>query len=176
MKYIFLDIDGVLNCYSDFFTEDGKEKKNCPRVSGFYGIANDKLKNLSLIYNECQAKIILVSSWKSYISKPADKWDYEFYRLAPKIKMYLHNKFNKYKMKISDTTYGFERAWYDRAFGIIEYMKKFNIDKKDIIILDDEDFQYDSYDLGDRFIKTDYDNGGLTEELAKKAVDLLGKV
>ena len=33
MKYIFLDIDGVLNCYSDFFTEDGKEKKNCPSVS-----------------------------------------------------------------------------------------------------------------------------------------------
>ena len=56
------------------------------------------------------------------------------------------------------------------------YMVLFNMAVPKKVILDDEDFQYDSYDLGDRFIKTDYDNGGLTEELAKKAVDLLGKV
>ena len=176
MKYIFLDIDGVLNCYSDFFKKDGEKKERAPRVCGYAGIADNKLRNLALIYNSVpECKIVLCSSWKEFLEAPEKVYDHDLRHFAPKIAKYVHKKFSKFGLKLEGTTYDYEPRWYLRAQGILNYMKEYGIDKKDIIILEDEDFNYEQYELADRFVQTNYEENGLTEELAKKAIDILSK-
>lgn len=80
MKYIFLDIDGVLN------TQDSWIK--------LYQINKELVKNLALIVEKTNAKIILTSSWRK-------GWDEN--NPTPQI-IRLKEIFSEYNIKILDVT------------------------------------------------------------------------
>ena len=57
-KYIFLDIDGVLN------SEEMLNHKPFPKCRGMMGIEKSKVKRLKQIVEATGAEIVLTSSWK----------------------------------------------------------------------------------------------------------------
>ena len=58
-----------------------------------------------------------------------------------------------------------------RGKGILQAISKYSI--KNFIILDDEFFDYEELELLPHLIKTEYLNGGLTEEITNKTINLL---
>ena len=60
-----------------------------------------------------------------------------------------------------------------RGEGILDYLMNSNV--KNYVILDDFQFDYDSCGLTGNYVKTDNYNGGLTEELAEKAIGILNR-
>ena len=65
-KYIFLDVDGVLN---NSKTED--------RVKGFLGLNGNLVKRLKKIVDATGAEIYLISTWKERWYKENDKKKYQ---------------------------------------------------------------------------------------------------
>lgn len=120
MKYIFLDIDGVLNnekytkkCYN----KNGKKPFWCENVP-----FNPRcLKRLAKIVRKTKAKIILTSTW----------------RLYDKNMTVLKARIAEYGLEITDKT---ENINHLRGFEIKEWLKNnnFNWNTDDFIVIDDE--------------------------------------
>lgn len=176
MKYIFLDIDGVLNSDSDFRHPNGEPKARYPHILDYNGISDAKLRQLRRIYDSCgsgNCRIVLTSTWKVYLEQESSPYDSWFAKEAPRIKRYLLGKFRRQGIPIYGTTHAFEANWIDRPGGILGFMKENGIPKGDILILDDERYGYGEAGLLDRVIWTDYEKDGLTPELADRAISLL---
>ena len=58
-----------------------------------------------------------------------------------------------------------------RGEGILQYFATHTVEK--YVILDDYQFDYDGCGLTGNYVKTDNENGGLTEELALQAISIL---
>ncbi len=155
MKVIFLDIDGVLN-----------EEKSRSRRCGYKGIDDKKVENLAKIVEETNAKIVLISTWK-------DDWRKTYKAHQGMMANYLDRKLKKQGLVILDKTKSIDinGFHFSRGEGILQYLADNKVEK--YVILDDYQFDYDSCGLSDYYIKTDAYNGGLTEELAVKAIKLL---
>ena len=155
MKAIFLDIDGVLNCYNS--------KSYC----GIYtGIDSDKIKRLARIVEKTGAKIILSSDWR---------YDWEKYHkglVKKQCGKYLDNKlWKKGKLRIYDKTPSIRLEW--RGHEIAQYL----IDHPEItewVIFDDNLFDdfYDNKYIEGHFIGTD-DEFGLTDKNVEEAIEIL---
>lgn len=132
MKAIFLDIDGVLNCYAT--NKDICSKSRC---QNYIGIDKDKTKRLARIVKETNAILILSSSWKIGW-EPNKKYDN-----PDDIILYYHAKYlnnhlkKKGKLFITDKTR--ERDLYYRGAGIKSYLN-LHPEITDWIVLDDEIF------------------------------------
>ena len=63
--------------------------------------------------------------------------------------------------------------YLSRGEGILDYLMNSNVGN--YVILDDFQFDYDSCGLTGNYVKTDNYNGGLTEELAEKAIGILNR-
>ena len=155
MRVVFLDIDGVLN-----------EEKSRSRCCGYKGIDDKKVENLAKIVEETGAKIVLISTWK-------DDW-----RKTDKVHQgmmanYLDRKLKKQGLVVLDKTKSIDKNgfYFSRGEGILQYLADNQVEK--YVILDDYQFDYDSCGLTDYYIKTDAYNGGLTEELANRAIENL---
>ena len=61
--------------------------------------------------------------------------------------------------------------YFSRGEGILAYLSCHAVEN--YVILDDYQFDYDGCGLTDRYVKTDNYGGGLTEQLAKKAIEIL---
>lgn len=151
-KYIFLDIDGVLNC-----------NNTTELFLGMTGIEDRLVEKLSIIVKATGAEIVLVSTWRDYWEQQEkDKQDAEG--------AYLDNKFAKHGIRISDKT---DPNWlYKRGEGIKEWLK----DKKaeSFIILDDEPYDYKDENLEKYWIQTyDVNDGGITDNDVEKAIGIL---
>ena len=91
-KYIFLDIDGVLNSEHtwDEYCENG-DQQSASTISDQY------LENLQKIVEKTDAKLILSSSWRTYfddnIDKPINIWA-----------IYLTQALSKHNLKLHDAT------------------------------------------------------------------------
>ena len=156
MKVIFLDIDGVLN-----------EEKSRSRCCGYRGIDEKKVENLAKIVKETGAKIVLVSTWKEYWQK-TDKAHQGM------MANYLDKKLKKQGLTVLDKTENLDRAsgqYLSRGEGILLFLATHAVKK--YVILDDYQFDYDGCGLTENYIKTDNENGGLTEELALQAISIL---
>lgn len=155
MKVIFLDIDGVLN-----------EEKSRSRCCGYLGIDDKKVENLAKIVEETNAKIVLISTWK-------DDWRKTYKAHQGMMANYLDRKLKKQGLVALDKTKSIDKHGFhfSRGEGILQYLADNKVEK--YVILDDNQFNYDSCGLSDYYIKTDAYNGGLTEELAVKAIKLL---
>lgn len=155
MKYLFLDIDGVLNTPA-----------SQARCGQYIGIDCEKVLLLKHIIEETGAKIVLHSTWKEH-------WEKEHARkhLQDDLANYLDRKLWAAGLCAADKTP--DRAdgrYLSRGEGIAEYLNARSWES--FVILDDLQFDYDSCGLTDYFVKTDEDTG-LTAELAEKAIKIL---
>lgn len=155
MRYLFLDIDGVLN------TPGSKA-----RCGKYVGIDSAKVLLLKYIVGQTGALIILNSTWKTNWEKnPAHKSNQD------NIANYLDRKLWLADLAVSDKTPDVADGQYlSRGEGIVEFLNA--REWGSFVILDDLQFDYDGCGLTDNFVKTDKDVG-LTEELAKKAIEIL---
>ena len=155
MKYLFLDVDGVLNTpYS---------KSRC----GFYiGIDAERVLLLAHIIEETGAAIVLHSTWKEF-------WERDKSRkhLQDGLANYLDRKLKAAGLVAIDKTPDFADGRYlSRGEGIAEYLNA--REWESFVILDDLQFDYDSCGLTNYFVKTN-EKFGLTPELAERAIQIL---
>lgn len=169
-KYIFLDIDGVLN-------SEHTLNKSCENMDQkIASIISDQLvKNLSYLVEKTDAKIILSSSWRTYfgdnINEPRNIFA-----------MFLVHSLNKYGLKLNDMT-PYSKGPYssERGLEIKTYIVKHNIE--DYVVIDDEKFSDFSTHLDmSRFIQTTFgdentsiEEEGLNKKVAKKAIEILNR-
>ena len=157
-KFIFLDVDGVLNCRTT--------KDHCGHYTG---IEDEKVKHLKELVDITGAKIVLVSTWK--------EWWYKNPKLKDKqddMATYLDEKLAKQGLTIYDKTN--DEYCLSRGDAILEYIRAFkrkgnNLDK--FVILDDELFDYLPTKLTKNLVRTSFENGGLRSKHIRKAVDIL---
>lgn len=151
-KVIFLDVDGVLN---DAATD---EKSIC----GFIGIDDTMVMNLKHIVDNTDATIILTSTWKSEWEKNPDHCDLDG--------EYLNGKLNAHGIHIHDKTVDKIK---DRGHGIRRYLEA-HPEVEHWVVLDDDIFpDYDECGIRPHLVHTHFYAGGLTEVLAKEAIEVL---
>ena len=158
MKVIFLDIDGVLN-----------EEKSCSRCCGYKGIDDKKVENLASIVKTTGTEIVLISTWK-------DDWRKTDKTHQGMMANYLDKKLKKQGLSVLDKTESVDRAngfHLSRGEGILQYLSTHAVEK--YVILDDYQFDYDGCGLTGNYVKTDNKDGGLTEGLSQKAIEVLNK-
>lgn len=139
-KYLFLDIDGVLNNLDTFKLylknelESDLDEENLINLKAI----TDKIDNLH---------IILSSSWRLYESD----------------KERLKETMIKYGIPVFEdiTPYLTRQEGHKRYDEILQWMKKHHVYKNQIVILDDI---MDMGPLQNRLVLTDYASGGLTKE------------
>jgi len=151
-KYIFLDIDGVLNCSTS----------DVDKSTGYIGIDDDKLAKLKTIVDKTNAEIILVSTWK-------EGWfpELSYKYLQDNLGNLIDKKFRKFGLKIIDKTFD---NGHGRPQDILQYAFKHNI--RNYVILDDQLFDYEDRRMMDNLVKTDEDYG-LTDEKVEEAISKL---
>ena len=149
MKVIFLDVDGVLND-QDLIFEKFKTKE--------IEISKDKLLLLKkIITSNDDTKVVLSSSWRIGLLRKDGKivadttYHKEFLELL-----------KEYDIEIYDIT----PSMMNRTEEIRYYLEN-NKDIESYIILDDEELNDDNQ------VKTDFFNGGLTEDNVHLAIDIL---
>ena len=89
----------------------------------------------------------------------------------------LDKKLKKQGLSVFDKTESVGKAsgfHLSRGEGILQFLSTHTVEK--YVILDDYQFDYDGCGLTSNYVKTDNKKGGLTEELAKAAIDILNKV
>ena len=158
ISLIFLDVDGVLN-----------DKDTNAKCGEYRGIDDAKLILLKAIVDQTKAKIILISSWKEH-------WFSSYKSLQDDLAIYLDQRLSQVRLKIS----GKVRDEYTSGRGeaILKYLDV--LDKKGIfvssfLILDDNDQDYEENELLGHLVQTDFENGGLTSQLAEIAIQILRK-
>lgn len=169
-KYIFLDIDGVLN--SEHTLNESCENMDQKMAS----IISDQLvKNLSYLVEKTDAKIILSSSWRVYFNNNIKNPNNIF-------AMALLASLNKYNLKLHDMTpYPKGPHSSERGLEIKTYVEQNNI--TDYVVIDDEQFSDFKIHLDmSRFIQTNFgdetttiENEGLNIKVAEKAIEILNK-
>ena len=162
-KYIFLDIDGVLN------SEHTWEDKTSNIISVKY------VKNLKSIVKETHAKIILSSSWRIYFGQNIND---------PKniLAIHLIHSLDKHNLKLHDMTPFIKGIFSnERGLEIKTYIDQHKI--TDYVVIDDEEFSDFKTHLDmSKFIQTNFgdetttiENEGLNKKVAKKAIEILNK-
>lgn len=162
MKYIMLDIDGVLNSEWSFQQRIIANNPSTPidTPHSFH------IHFLNRILNEVPSVVVISSTWR-FLHDFADlKNQLESCGIIPGRVLdqtpILHKLVNStmYTSTYTSTTRGAEiRAW----------MKQHNVKDEDVIILDDDD---DMDDLLPRLIQTKFETG-LQEEHYLKAIEML---
>ena len=154
---IFLDVDGVLN------TRYAKER--CPG-GAIIGVQQDLIKNLRHIIDETGAEVVLSSSWRICFKKKKNG-----NIRANKDGRYLLSELEKQGVSLSGMTPKTKKgAWY-RGYEILTYLKYYPADH--IVILDDEDFDFDKQEIEGYHVKTDFYEEGLSKEKADDAIHIL---
>ena len=92
-KFIFLDIDGVLN--------DDEVYEKAPY--GGTGIDDHHLYQLKHLIDTTGAKVILTSDWR--YNSPEWRFDYPNWKTAEEDWAYMNKKFAKFDIKIEDITH-----------------------------------------------------------------------
>ena len=204
MKIIFLDIDGVLNADDDGIyisgPNKGKSKLRSPHICGFTGIDYKKVKKLAKIVQATDAKVVLVSSWKTCYEQYKGNPNAHETMLSPvgakKMGKYLVDKLLKEGVEIYGSTFSAERyidedgIW--RTVGRGRGVRRWLVANKDLdieewIALDDEKYGYEEEQY-DHLIQTDpscydynwksrkrenYRRGGLNDADVARAIDYL---
>lgn len=154
MKVIFLDIDGVLNNYAS--------KSLTP--SGFLGVDDHKIKVLQSIVAQSQARLVLVSSWKS-------GWSIDPFLQSDDC-AYLTRKLKRHGLHITAKTEDPSR--YARGAGIRRFLREHPVESW--VVLDDDIFDdYESNGILPHLVKTDFYRSGLTEDHIAPCLALLNQ-
>lgn len=149
---IFLDVDGVLNW-----------RKTPDRCDGYIGVEDAKVKLLQQLVEATSADIILSSTWRSEWNEEAE--------MRTHMGRYLHDKLARCGLHIKEATPWI--GWSARAKEVKTWIEQNNPDR--FIILDDEDFGWDRYNLHTHWVHTDYYDHGLTQTLVNDVLSNLYK-
>lgn len=153
IKYIFLDVDGVLN------SEDWYKyywDNNLNYTTNDYDIDFRAIERINKLIDETGAEIVFSSSWRFTMHDSVER----LYRAGLKYKI---------TKKISGCEFGQNSP--KRGNLIDEFLKKHKCDAY-VIIDDDKDIlesQWDNFIYVDRFV-------GYTEENLKKSIEILNTV
>ena len=153
MTAIFLDVDGVLNCFSTKEFIPGTE---------IFGVEDSKAEILKQISEMSGgARIILTSTWKMTWEKDGPK-DLD--------SAYLVERLAAHGLTISDKT---EDDWAERGAGIRRYLDEHpEIDS--FLILDDQTFDFKKLKLMKYLVRTTFaENGGLNRRHLRQAEKIL---
>ncbi|SEQ38946.1 hypothetical protein SAMN02910369_01674 [Lachnospiraceae bacterium NE2001] len=156
MKFIFLDIDGVLN--------NVNTKEKAP--SGNTGIEDSLIKKLADIIACTNARIILTSDWKI-------GWNIDD-SLCSEDARYLNTKLKKYNLEIYGKTYDtlvYDPYYEDRGKGIHKYLNDVR-DVESYVVLDDNTFTDFDEEIKKHLVLIDYKQG-LSDEDVESAIRLL---
>lgn len=166
-KYIFLDIDGVLN--SEHTWDENGDQQSASIISDQY------LKNLQKIVEKTDAKLILSSSWRVYFGENIND---------PRhiMGIYLVTVLAKHNLKLHDMT-PFVKGKFsnERGLEIKTYIDQHKI--TDYVIIDDEEFSdFKKHIDMSRFIQTKFgdettniETEGLNTKVAEKVIKILNK-
>ena len=152
MKIIFCDIDGVLN-------EDTTPTRTKSRV---IFIDEEKLLRLKRIVDATGAKIVLSSTWRYDRDTPGLNGDF----------LELQEAFHNVELEFYSYT-PVDAIGIRRGMEIKAWLGVHRGEVDRFIILDDELWDFEERGLLPRLVKTEFWDGGLTEELAQEAIDLL---
>ena len=156
-KYIFLDVDGVLNGNHSILK---------------YELFPNYLNNLKILVDETKAKIVLSSSWKNFFYKENDKL---VANIPKKRGDLLLEELSKLNLKIFDTTkIGYSTS--TRGEEIQEWLDNYSSENYKYIILDDDNDMLD--EQLNNFIQTKFDGSsindeGLNDKILKKSIEKL---
>ena len=151
-KYIFLDIDGVLNSHIGLEIHDIID--NDVYLEYYWDkLCMNNLIALKLLLKDCKdAKLILCTSWRDFKQ--------------------LYSAFNYLDIPlwidILDNT-------YDKKTNLLEYICNNKISPDDIVIIDDENYLKDIKSIHNRLVKIN-PHDGLTYSDCAKVCNLLGIV
>ena len=160
-KYIFLDIDGVLN------SEHTWDQQSASTINDQY------LKNLRTIVEKTDAKLVLSSSWRvyfgEYTKEPRNIFAIHLVTALAKHNLKLHNMTPFIKGNFSN----------ERGLEIKTYINQNKI--TNYVVIDDEEFSDFKTHLDmSRFIQTNFgdetttiENEGLNKKIAEKAIEIL---
>lgn len=149
-KYLFLDIDGVLNSFDDYNMSGKTFLKKLHKIS--FILSGKQMSLLNKIVEKYDPIIVLSSYWRTR------------YSLEEINKMFKDRGFVGY---ISDKTDEQGEEHSERWNQIKRYIKKNNV--KNFIILDDE--KISENEVSPNFIKTNSYKG-----LRKKHLNLIGNI
>lgn len=156
MKYVFLDVDGVLNNVN---TDD-------MNPGGYTGVSMKLVRNLAKIVERSAAKIVLTSDWKI-------EWSKNRFECGDDI-VYLLDKLAKCNLSIFAITHDSkieDRYFTDRGYGIRQFLESKD-DVEGYVILDDHIFLDFDNEQKNHLVLTD-SLKGLTDEDVNKAIDIL---
>lgn len=152
MKIIFLDIDGVVNCW--------ETKERAP--SKVIGVEQRLISHIKEIVDATGAKLVLSSTWRK---------DWAFDLMDGRDWHYLRDEFAKQDLYFLDYTPS--RRDSHRGEEIKEWLESTGYDVESYVIIDDE--MYDIWELHDgHTVQTSF-NYGISEGAVKKAIKILEK-
>lgn len=168
-KYIFLDIDGVMNNEFDILEKMHDDVKRYDRDDvHFCDEAWDKLATLC---KKTGAKIILSSSWRHGLIKD-ERGRIVVANKNNSLATRLLDYFNKYKIQLVGLT-GLGRDGC-RGLQILDYVtENFNSMTDEWIVLDDEIFDIKEHLPMERVFKTSFKTG-LTDEICRNILEFWG--
>ena len=152
MKIIFLDIDGVVNCW---YT-----REHAP--SGLIGVEQRLIAYIKEIVDATGAKIVLSSTWRE---------DWVFNLLNGKDWDYLCEEFAKQNLYFFDYTP--IRSDSHRGKEIKEWLENTSYDVSSYVIIDDE--MFDIKDLHEGHMVQTSSNDGINPYAVKMAIEILTK-
>lgn len=154
MKYLFLDIDGVLNSYK-YDKERGEN--NTENIDG------TRLDLVKEIIDKTGAKIVLTSTWRKHWEKGEAFCD--------KIGKELNETFKKHGLEIYDKTPSID--YLERGIEIRAYLSDRMEDLEAFCIVDDMMYGWDD-DLSHYFVQTNPRIGyGLEKRHVEKIIEVL---
>ena len=152
MKVIFLDIDGVVNCWST--------KERAP--SKVIGVEQRLITHIKEIDDATGAKLVLSSTWRK---------DWAFDLMNGKDWHYLRDEFAKQDLYFMDYTPS--RRDSHRGEEIKEWLTSTGYDIESYVIIDDE--MFDIRDLHEgHMVQTSFDSG-IKPGAVKMAIEILSK-
>lgn len=152
MKVIFLDIDGVVNCW------DTKERA----PSKVIGVEQRLISHIKEIVDATGAKLVLSSTWRK---------DWAFDLLDGVDWHYLRDEFAKQDLYFMDYTPS--RRDSHRGEEIKEWLESTEYDIESYVVIDDE--MFDIWDLHEgHMVQTSYSTG-IKPGAVKMAIEILSK-
>lgn len=161
MKVIFLDIDGVLNCYH----KDEKWQDRNDRVDMIH---DDLVERLNDVLDRTGAYIVLSSTWRK-----SHKWR------STMRKSGIRRRFLGRTISLSSEQYEWEKQnpdksgfyFSERGKEIQEWLDRHPKVTKYCVLDDDSDMLPHQ-----KHFKTSIFEGGLTEEIAEEVIKYLGEI
>lgn len=157
MKIIFLDVDGVLNSVQ-YYTDHEDDMEENP-------IDPECVRRVHEIVAATDARIVLTSSWRTEWSREAGQMG----ELCRK----MVDLMAEYHMEIYDKT-GRDKNG-ERGQEIKDWLQQAPEKVESFVILDDSDFWWKKHGLDDRWVRTDFCDGGLKDGDVPKAIDILSR-